>query len=84
MSRLTIDISDQQHQRLKAMAALQGKTIRQFALERLFPASPDEDEAWRELAGILQQRINDGLTGAVSEKSVGNILDEEMAAGQEA
>ncbi|HEY0125026.1 MAG TPA: antitoxin, partial [Rhizobium sp.] len=29
MSRLTIDITDQQHQSLKALAALQGKTIKQ-------------------------------------------------------
>jgi hypothetical protein len=39
MSRLTIDITSQQHQNLKAMAALQGKTI-QYALERLFPGTP--------------------------------------------
>lgn len=84
MSRLTIDISDQQHQRLKAMAALQGKTIRQFALERLFPTSPHEDQAWEELSGLLKQRISDGLGGAVSGKSVGDILDEEMAAGGKA
>ena len=38
MSRLTIDITDQQHQRLKALAALEGKTIKQYAIERLFPA----------------------------------------------
>ena len=30
MSRLTIDITEQQHQALKAMAALQGKTIKQL------------------------------------------------------
>lgn len=35
MSRLTIDITDQQHQNLKAMAARQGKTIKQYALERV-------------------------------------------------
>ncbi|WP_243453863.1 hypothetical protein [Sandaracinobacteroides saxicola] len=29
MSRLIIDITDQQHQSLKALAALQGKSIRQ-------------------------------------------------------
>jgi hypothetical protein len=29
MSRLAIDITDQQHQSLKALAAFQGKTIRQ-------------------------------------------------------
>jgi len=37
MSRLTIDISPEQHKSLKALAALEGKTIRQYALERLFP-----------------------------------------------
>jgi len=37
MSRLTIDISPEQHKSLKAKAALEGKTIRQYALERLFP-----------------------------------------------
>ncbi|CAE6848672.1 hypothetical protein FHT07_000041 [Xanthomonas arboricola] len=30
MSRLTIDLNDQQHQSLKALAALQGKTIKQI------------------------------------------------------
>ncbi len=38
MSRLTIDITDQQHQSPKALAALQGKTIKQYAIERLFPS----------------------------------------------
>ena len=37
ITRLTIDITEQQHKALKAMAALEGKTIRQFALEKLFP-----------------------------------------------
>ncbi|MBA4207724.1 MAG: antitoxin, partial [Polymorphum sp.] len=32
MSRLTIDLTDKQHQSLKALAALQGKTIKQYAL----------------------------------------------------
>jgi ferric-dicitrate binding protein FerR (iron transport regulator) len=49
MSRLTIDITSQQHQSLKALAALQGKTIKQYALERLFPADASGDQAWREL-----------------------------------
>src|SRR3546814_7609129 len=61
MSRLTIDITDQQHQSLKALAALQGKTIKQFALERLFPGDTDADQAWQELKTLLGTRINDGL-----------------------
>lgn len=78
MSRLTIDITDQQHQSLKALAALQGKTIKQFALERLFPGDADADQAWQELKMLLGTRIHDGLAGKVSTKSIGKILDEEL------
>ena len=81
MSRLTIDISDQQHQNLKALAALHGKTIRQYALERLFPAGAAGDQAWQELKTLLGQRIANGLSGDVSTSSIAAIVDEEM--GQE-
>lgn len=79
MSRLTIDISEQQHQSLKALAALQGKTIKQYAIERLFPGNIDNDPAWQELRGVLTARINDGLAGKVSSRSIGDILDEELS-----
>jgi hypothetical protein len=79
MSRLTIDITDQQHQSLKALAALQGKTIKQYALERLFPGDADAGQAWQELKTVLGNRINDGLAGKVSNKSIGEILDDELA-----
>ncbi|AUM43235.1 antitoxin [Salmonella enterica] len=79
MSRLTIDITDQQHQSLKALAALQGKTIKQYALERLFPGDADADQAWQELKKLLGNRINNGLEGKVSTKSIGDILDDELS-----
>ena len=78
MSRLTIDITDQQHQSLKALAALQGKTIRQYALERLFPADEGKDAAWQELRTLLRQRIAEGLAGNVFAKGVDAIVDEEL------
>ena len=81
VSRLTIDITDQQHQSLKALAAMQGKTIKQYALERLFPGDVDADQAWQELKALLAGRIDEGLAGKVSAKSVGEILDEELAEG---
>ena len=81
MSRLTIDITDQQHQSLKALAALQGKTIKQYALERLFPGDVDADRAWQELKTLLSTRINAGLAGKISAKSVREILGEELAEG---
>jgi len=52
MSRLTIDMSAQQHQSLKAFATLQGKTIKQYALERLFPG--DTDAAETDLRAIVR------------------------------
>jgi len=79
MSRLTIDISEQQHQSLKALAALQGKTIKQYAIERLFPGNVDNDPAWQQLRGVLTARINDGLAGKVSDRSIGDLLDEELS-----
>ena len=78
MSRLTIDITDQQHQSLKALAALQGKTIKQYALERLFPAKSGEEQAWQELRALLEQRIAAGLAGEISSKTVSEIVDEEL------
>ena len=80
MSRLIIDITDQQHQHLKALAALQGKTIKQYTLERLFPA--DGDQAWQNLKALLEARINEGLAGKVSSKRIEDILDEELGGGR--
>lgn len=80
MSRLTIDITEQQHKSLKALAALQGKTIKQYTLERLFPY--EDEQAWQALKNLLETRINKGLAGLVSAKSMTDILDDELAEGQ--
>lgn len=84
MSRLTIDMTDRQHQSLKALAALQGKTIKQYALERLFPGDTDAEQAWQELKTLLETRIDEGQAGKVSARSIGEILDEELTAGRRA
>jgi hypothetical protein len=82
MSRLTIDITDKQHQSLKALAALQGKTIKQYALDRLFPGDVEGERAWEELKTLMNTRISEGLAGKLSTKTVGEILDEEIAEGR--
>lgn len=84
MSRLTIDITDHQHQSLKALAALQGKTIRQYALERLFPSDANGDQAWQELKSMLENRVSEGLAGKVSSKSVTEIMEEELGGNSRA
>lgn len=81
MSRLTIDSIDQQHQSLKALATPQGKTIKQYALERLFPGDIDANQPWQELKSLLETRINEGLAGQLSSKGIGEILDAELANG---
>lgn len=82
MSRLTIDITEQQHQSLKALAALQGKTIKQYALERLFPGDVDGDQAWEELKDLLGTRIREAQAGKVSGKKITDIVNEELGKGR--
>ena len=54
MSRLTIEITDQQHQSIKALAAMQGKSIKEYAMQRLLPLTADEEKAMQELEEFLK------------------------------
>lgn len=81
MSRLTIEVTEQQHQHIKALAALQGKTIKEYALARLFALTPDEVQAMGELKALLLPRIAEGLAGVVSGKTFDEIVEEEFRAG---
>jgi len=82
MSRLTIDITGQQHKALKAMAALEGKIVRQFALEKLFPPATDEDRDWGGIEDPHECRIEESAGGAVSSKTFDEIVEEELGAGE--
>jgi len=81
MSRLTIDITDQQHQALKAMAALQGKSIKEYAVERLFPQAGGHEQAIEELLQLLAARVAEASRGEVSTKSISEIAAEVMQTG---
>lgn len=71
MSRLTIDVTEQQHQALKAMAALEGKTMKQYALERLLPrGAATEEDALAELKQLLGQRLAEADHGHVVDESI--------------
>ncbi|MBW8864749.1 MAG: antitoxin [Verrucomicrobia bacterium] len=76
MSRISIDVTAQEHQRLKAMAALQGKSIKEYVIERTLGMGEDADEAsaLKELEALLDRRIRSAQSGAVSERSVGDIF----------
>ena len=50
--RLSIEISPEQHQRLKASAALNGQSIKDYVLSRTLPDS-DEQAALEELESLM-------------------------------
>lgn len=79
MSRLTIDMTEEQHQALKAMAALEGKSIKQYTLEKLFPAQADEEQAWRGLKTLIQDRIEEARKTPPSGKTFDGIVEEALA-----
>ena len=83
MRRLSIDVTPEQHQRLKAIAALRGQTIKEYVLERVFPDIPDmddmsEEEALQALEDFLKPRIEAAERGEISSRSINDILEETL------
>ena len=81
MRRLSIEVTPEQHQRLKAIAALYGKTIKDYVLERALPPLPEMDaltetEALHQLETFLKPRIEAAKRGEVIVKSVEQIFEE--------
>lgn len=79
MSRLSIELTSEQHQRLKAIAALHGKSIKEYVLERSLPDLPNtgsmtEEEALRQLEQFLKPRIEAAERGERSSRSPLQIL----------
>ena len=76
MSRLIVDVSSEQHQIIKTLAATEGKSIKDFVLERILPESDaGEAAAWDELRHILSERLRSATKQGVSFKSVSEITE---------
>jgi uncharacterized protein (DUF1778 family) len=74
--RLSIDITPEQHQRLKAIAALQGQSMKDYVLNRVLPNTPEtaeENEVLRQLEAFLEPRIK-AAQGETVSKSVTQIF----------
>ncbi|MCX7101777.1 MAG: antitoxin [Methylobacter sp.] len=82
MSRLTIEITDQQHKSIKALAAMQGKSIKEYAIQRLLPLTNEEENAMQQLEAFLKPRIEAAERGEVFSTSVMKIFEEKLAAPQ--
>lgn len=74
--RISIEVSPEQHQQLKAAAALQGKSIKDYVLERTLPQA-HEAEALRELEAFLKPRVAKAKSGKLSSLSVDEIFADE-------
>jgi len=78
MPRLSIDITPEQHQKLKAVAALKGQSIKDYVLRRTLGDAPalydmNEEEAVAALADFLEPRIEQAQRGELSTKTMGDI-----------
>jgi len=78
VTRLSIELTEQQHQQIKATAALQGKSLKDYAVERLLPMTEDEKQAMAELKALLLPRIERAKRGEVSTQSFDEIIDEAL------
>jgi hypothetical protein len=76
MSRISIDVTSEEHQKLKAIAALQGKSIKDYVIERTLGAEEDTSAAAAlgELEALLDERIRSAKKGSVSRRTVGEIF----------
>lgn len=73
MSRISIDVTPEQHQRLKALAALCGKSIKEFVLDRTL-GDPDTTADLAELEALLDRRIEDARARGASSRTVGDMF----------
>ncbi|MEZ5690349.1 MAG: antitoxin [Rickettsiales bacterium] len=81
MSRLSIEISDHQHQKIKAMAAISGLSIKDYILEKTLPTqdeayNKEEIEALERLKEFLAPRIKAAKRGEFLDISLNEILSE--------
>jgi hypothetical protein len=76
MSRISIDVTPEEHQKLKAIAALRGKSIKDYVIERTLGAEDDteQESALAALESLLDARIRHAKNGAVSRRTVGAIF----------
>jgi len=75
MSRISIDVTSEEHQRLKALAALRGKSIKEFVLDStLGDTEDDEEKAMNELLALLDGRIERARAEGVSHRTVNEIF----------
>lgn len=72
MSRISIDVTPQQHRQLKAIAALAGKSLKEYLLAHTLPHR-EKEASLQELESFLEPRLHSAHAGDVSKRSVSDI-----------
>ncbi|MDG1253868.1 MAG: DUF1778 domain-containing protein [Glaciecola sp.] len=75
--RLSIEITNEQHQFLKAASALKGQSIKNYVLQRVLP-STQEQEALQVLERLLEPRVLSAKDGDFSKMPFNDIVKEEL------
>ena len=81
MARISIDVTPEQHQRLKTFAALRGQSIKDYVLEQSLSPLVDndalsEEEALHQLEEFLKPRIEAAERGEIVSRSVTQIFED--------
>jgi len=76
MSRISIDVTEDEHKKLKAMAALRGQSIKDYVLERTMGTDEADNDALVELEKLLDSRIKAVRAGAASRKTPSEVFAE--------
>ena len=76
MGRLSIEIPEDQHKKIKALAAWHGLSLKDYIIERTLStqAGNREDAALEALMGFLAPRIESAKKGEVSKQSMDNVI----------
>ncbi|MFT6809460.1 MAG: hypothetical protein ACJA01_002697 [Saprospiraceae bacterium] len=83
MSRLSIEISPKEHQHIKALAAVEGQSIKEFVMGKLFSGDIAQEQSWQELQDFLSNRVEEAQSGKLSSKSISQIMGEEIHAAKQ-
>ena len=79
--RLSIEVTHEQHQQVKDLATQCGKTIDEYILDSVLPV--DERKEIRKLGDLLMLRLEAAKRGAVSTKTVDEILEDTLQQAHE-
>ncbi len=79
MSRLSIELTQEQHEQLRALAKLHGQTVKDYILHRTLPQLPQNEslpgqETLQRLEAFLTPRIAEAERAEVAEDSVEQIF----------